>query len=62
MPRGNRKENLSTRLAKMPRRGLVPPEEIPGSPEWALQRQDLLNIYDHACPCVKRVLMSTKIV
>ena len=48
MPRGNRKENLSTRLAKMPRRGLVPPEEIPGSPEWALQRQDLLNIYDHS--------------
>ena len=48
MPRGNRKENLSTRLAKMPRRGLVPPEEIPGSLEWAQVRQCFPKTYDHS--------------
>ncbi len=34
MPRGNRKANLSTRLAAVPKRGIVPPQEIPGSTEW----------------------------
>ena len=48
MPRGNRKENLSTRLAKIPRRGIVPPEEIPGSLEWSQERQCLPKTYDHS--------------
>jgi len=34
MPRGNRKENLSTRLANCPKRGVVPESEIPGTRKW----------------------------
>jgi len=34
MPRGNRQVNLSTRLAAIPKRGIVPSREIPGSTEW----------------------------
>jgi len=38
MPRGNRKANLSTRLAAIPKRGIVPQAEIPGSEEWSRLR------------------------
>ncbi len=34
MPRGNRQVNLSSRLAAIPKRGIVPSREIPGSTEW----------------------------
>ena len=38
MPRGNRKASLSTRLAAIPKRGIVPQAEIPGSEEWSRLR------------------------
>ncbi len=38
MPRGNRKASLSNRLANIQPRGIVPPEEIPGSQPWILKK------------------------
>jgi len=38
MPRGNRKASLSNRLANIQPRGIVPPEEIPGSQTWLLKK------------------------
>jgi len=38
MPRGNRKASLSNRLANIQPRGIVPPEEIPGSQTWILKK------------------------
>ena len=38
MPRGNRKASLSNRLANIQPRGIIPPEEIPGSQTWLLKK------------------------
>ena len=38
MPRGNRKASLAVRLANIQPRGIVPPEEIPGSQTWILKK------------------------
>ena len=38
MPRGNRKASLAIRLANIQPRGIVPPEEIPGSQTWILKK------------------------
>ena len=38
MPRGNRRASLAVRLADIQPRGIVPPEEIPGTKKWCYRR------------------------
>jgi hypothetical protein len=40
MPRGNRKANLSSRLANIQPRGILPPEKIPGTKTWCYLRKE----------------------
>lgn len=49
MPRGNRKENLSTRLARLPNRGVVPESEIPGTSEWNHRNKSIPINTDKMC-------------
>ena len=49
MPRGNRKENLSTRLANCPKRGVVPESEIPGTSEWNHRNKSIPINTDKMC-------------